>query len=70
MPFFGILNIFFKRTTLENTLLKNKIVLRKNVIITKKTFWEKMKCDVGLMIDNDAGEKRCENKVGLSVTKL
>ena len=36
----------------------------------QKHFMEKMICDVGMMIDHDAGEKRYENKVGLSVTNL
>ena len=36
-------------------------------IITKtKTFLEKIKCDVGLMIDRGVAEKRYENKVGMS----
>ena len=29
-----------------------------------------MQCDVGMMIDCDVAEKRYENKVGMSVTKL
>ena len=38
--------------------------------ITNKNTFRKMKYDVGLMIDCDAGEKKYKNKVGLSVTKL
>ena len=32
--------------------------------ITNKTFLEKIKCDVGMLIDCDVAEKRYENKVG------
>ena len=34
--------------------------------ITNKTFKEKMKCDVGMMIDHDVPAKRYGNKVGMS----
>ena len=34
-------------------------------MITNKTFLEKMKCNVRLMIDRDVAEKKNENKVGM-----
>ena len=42
--------------------ITNKNIFRKNEI--------RCKVDVRLMIDRDAGERKYENKVGLSVTKL
>ena len=41
------------------------IITNKN-IFGKKYFWEKIKCDEGMMINRDVAEKRYENKVGLS----
>ena len=32
----------------------------------QKYFWNEMKCDVWLMIDNDVADKKNENKVGMS----
>ena len=40
------------------------------MIITKNTFFEKFKCDVGMLIDRDVAEKRYQNKVYRDVKLL
>ena len=46
------------------------IVIIMTIILITKTFSEKMKCDVGLMIDRDVAEKNNENKVYRDVKLL
>ena len=49
----------------QSTLLQRLRLSRvtKWTEISTKTFLEKMKCNVGLMIDGDVAEKKNENKV-------